>query len=187
MPKKKQIQRKSPGRTSLRTFVSLTALAVVAFVAGYYGYLYLTRSYWNVEEQPPALEEEYQETSVFFSNHREDPEGMYCARVYPVTRLIPSGADILEEALQQLLQGPTEEETALGYFTNINDGVKIHKVTITRGEALIDFDARMQEEVGGSCRVQAIRAQITRTAEQFSSVQTVTISVEGAREEVLQP
>jgi spore germination protein GerM len=45
----------------------------------------------------------------------------------------------------------------------------------------------MDYQMGGSCRVTAIRAQITQTLEQFSTIKNVIISVNGSVDEALQP
>jgi len=45
----------------------------------------------------------------------------------------------------------------------------------------------LQYQVGGSCRVSAIRAQIIETLKQFSTVKNVVISINGRTEDILQP
>ena len=90
-------------------------------------------------------------------------------------------------ALEQLLRGPTEAEKAQGFFTSINSGVKIQSLTIQAGTAYVDFDDQIEFQVGGSCRVSAIRAEITQTLKQFPTVSEVIISVNGRTEDILQP
>ena len=53
--------------------------------------------------------------------------------------------------------------------------------------AKIDFDSNLEKNVGGSCRVAAIRNQITQTLLQFKTVQSVIISIDGRTEDILQP
>jgi len=60
-------------------------------------------------------------------------------------------------------------------------------LTIENGVAKADFDPQLQFQVGGSCRVQAIRAEITQTLKQFPTVNEVFISVNGETELILQP
>jgi spore germination protein GerM len=90
-------------------------------------------------------------------------------------------------ALEELLKGVSKEEQESGFYTSLNLGVRINKLTIEGGVARVDFDKQMEFEMGGSCRVSAIRAQITETLKQFPSVQSVIISVEGRTEDILQP
>lgn len=124
---------------------------------------------------------------VFFSNRAEDPQAAECGRTYPVTRQVSRTSAVARVALEELLKGPTAEEREVGYFTSINDGVRVNLLTIEDGVARADFSARIEEAAGGSCRVAVIRSQIANTLMQFSSVDEAVISVEGRVEEALQP
>ncbi len=123
---------------------------------------------------------------VFFNNNRLDPE-FSCNKVYAVSREIPKTQTLARAAIEELLKGPTANEKLLGFSTSINSGVKIQALTIADGVAKIDFDEQLEFQVGGSCRVSAIRAQITQTLKQFSAVQSVVISINGRTEDILQP
>ena len=123
---------------------------------------------------------------VYFNNSRMDPEAS-CNKVFPVEREIPQTQAIARAAIEELLKGPTESEKSQDFFTSINSGVKIQKLTVENGIAKIDFDAQLEFQVGGSCRVSAIRSQITETLKQFSTVQSVIISIDGRTEDILQP
>jgi hypothetical protein len=124
---------------------------------------------------------------VFFSNTDEDPDMINCQKVYSVNRTINETAAVGRAALQELLEGPTAKETDDGYVTQIPDGVKINSLSVENGVARVDFNNALQDQVGGSCRVQAIRAQIEETLKQFSTVDSVVISIEGETELILQP
>lgn len=65
--------------------------------------------------------------------------------------------------------------------------MKIQKLTIENNVARVDFDKQLEYQVGGSCRVAAIRAQITQTLKQFPTVKEVIISIDGRTEDILQP
>ncbi len=54
-------------------------------------------------------------------------------------------------------------------------------------EVSVDFDETLEKAVGGSCRVAAIRSQITKTLLQFPSFKKVIISINGRTEDILQP
>jgi len=110
-----------------------------------------------------------------------------CETVYPVTRFVPKTAAPARAALTELLSGVTPEEFRQGYRTSINQGVTIQRLTIENGVARADFDETLQASVGGSCRVAAIRAQIRKTLEQFPTVKSVVISIDGRTEDILQP
>lgn len=129
---------------------------------------------------------ETQKIKVFFNNNNLDPE-IFCHKVFPTEREIPKTEAVARAALEALLKGPNEVEKSAGYFTSINPGVKIQKLTIADGTAKVDFDKTLAQAVGGSCRVSAIRAQITETIKQFPTVKEVIIAIDGRVEDILQP
>ena len=123
---------------------------------------------------------------VYFNNNKLDPE-ISCNKVFPVERKIIKTEAIGRAALEELLKGVTETEKAQGFFSSINSGVKIQKLTIDNGTAKVDFDKQLEFQVGGSCKVSAIRAQIIETLKQFPTVKNVIISIDGRTEDILQP
>jgi hypothetical protein len=124
---------------------------------------------------------------VYFGNLNFNPNAIDSSLVYPMLREVNKTQLTARAALEELLTGPTEAEKSQGYYTSINPGVKINSLTITRGVAKVDFDEQMDFQMGGSCRVTAIRAQIVETLKQFPTVKNVIISVAGNVEEALQP
>lgn len=127
------------------------------------------------------------EFEVFFSSSREDPESERCATVYPVRRQAPPTSEVARAALGRLLEGPSRQETEAGYFTNLSAGVALRAVDIQEGVAVIDFSRELEGDASGSCQVQAIRAQVTRTLLQFPAIREVRILVEGRPNDALQP
>jgi len=124
---------------------------------------------------------------VFFGNSQKDPQTNDCNVVYSVDRLIDKTVETAKASLEQLLLGPTDTEKEEGYLTSINTGVKINSIKIENSVAKVDFDEKLEEQVGGSCRIAAIRAQITQTLKQFSTIEDVLISINGRTEDILQP
>jgi len=59
-----------------------------------------------------------------------------------------------QNPFQEIL--PVSELKESGYFTSINEGVKIQSLTIENGLAKIDFDEQLEFQVGGSCRAASI-------------------------------
>lgn len=115
-----------------------------------------------------------------------DPEPA-CNAAFAVEREIPQTVAVARATLEELLKGPTEAEKSAGFFTSINSGVKIQSLTIENETAKVDFNEQLEFQVGGSCKVSAIRAQITETLKQFSTVKNVIISINGRTEDILQP
>jgi len=124
---------------------------------------------------------------AFFTNEKADPGVPDCTIVHSVERRIPKTSAVAQAALNELLQGPTNTEAEQGFITNINDGTKLKSIRIDNGTAYADFDSLLNLNVGGSCRVAAIRSQIESTLKQFPTVKNVIISVNGSTEYILEP
>lgn len=123
---------------------------------------------------------------AYFSNNKMDPE-YSCNKVFAVERDVPKTTAVARAALDELLKGLTSKEQTAGFFTSINQGVKIQSLKIENNTAHVDFDEQLEYQVGGSCRVSAISAQIMQTLKQFSTVKNVIISINGRTEDILQP
>jgi spore germination protein GerM len=125
---------------------------------------------------------------VYFNNPDIDPNwDTECDNVFAVEREIPLTRSVALATMAELLKGPTDAEENNGYITNINPGVKVQSLTIENGVAKIDFDERLEYQVGGSCKTSAIIAQIKQTLKQFSTIKDVVISINGETEAILQP
>ncbi|MDD5569197.1 MAG: GerMN domain-containing protein [Candidatus Pacebacteria bacterium] len=163
--------------------ISIVVIIVLLLVvAGLSAYLFFELS--QREETPPP--EETMTVKVFFNNSKMG-DNYDCNQVVAVNRTIPKTTAVARAALEQLFAGPTQAELAEGYFTSINSGVIIQSLTIDDGTARADFNEQLEFQIGGSCRVAAIRAQIRETLEQFPTVTNVIISINGRTEDILQP
>lgn len=136
-----------------------------------------------VKLKPVALRTKVQ---IFFMNDKLDPK-VTCDKVFSVEREVDETPAIARAALVQLLLGLNTFELKSGFSTSLNPGVKIKNLTIDNGIAKVDFDEKLEQGVGGSCRVSAIRAQIVETLKQFSTVKDVVISINGNSQDILQP
>lgn len=137
-------------------------------------------------EMPIVFTPQTKKVKVFFNNSKLD-SAFLCDTVFPVFREIPWTEGIGRAAIEELLRGPSEQEKSSSYFTNIAPNVRINSLTIENGTAKIDFSEELGRNIGGSCRVTAIRAQITQTLKQFPTVEEVAISINGKMEDILQP
>ena len=124
--------------------------------------------------------------NVYFNNNELDPN-ITCTEVFPVERDIPKTQAVGRAALEELLKGTSVVEQQGGYYTNINPGVTINSLTIEDGVAKVDFNEQLENQVGGSCKVSAIRSQIVETLKQFPTVDEVVIAINGRTEDILQP
>jgi spore germination protein GerM len=131
-------------------------------------------------------EQEKINIKVFFNNSKMDPE-FTCVKVFSVMRQVDKTEAVARAALEELLKGPSDNEKVQGFLTTINEGVEIQKLIIEKGVAKVDFNNRLEEQVGGACRVGAIAAEITETLRQFPVIKKVIISIDGRIEDILQP
>jgi hypothetical protein len=115
------------------------------------------------------------------------PKNTDCKEVYPIERRILKTPAVGKLAISELLKGITETEKMKGYFTNLNSGIELDNLTIENGIAKADFSGKMEEGIGGSCKAEGIQAQITQTLKQFPTVKSVTISINGQTDRILQP
>ncbi len=123
---------------------------------------------------------------VFFNNNVWDPN-ITCVKTFSVEREVPKTQEVGYISLIELLAGPTKTEKSKSYTTSIPDGVKINSLIIKNGTAYADFNEALDYQIGGSCRVSAIRSQITATLKQFPTIKNVVISINGRTEDILQP
>ncbi|HWA64325.1 MAG TPA: GerMN domain-containing protein, partial [Candidatus Paceibacterota bacterium] len=87
----------------------------------------------------------------------------------------------------ELLKGPTSAEKKKGAQDVIPDNVTVKSVTLKGQTVYADFDENLDAGVAGSCRVGAIRSEITNTLKQFPGFNSVVVSVNGRTEDILQP
>jgi len=130
---------------------------------------------------------ESMELRVYFMNENYDDNDYSCLPNSARERIVLKTEAVARAALEELLKGPNQIEKDNGLYTLINPGVKINSLTIDdKGVVKVDFSQEL-ETTGGSCRATAIRGQITKTLEQFPTVKSVIISINGESETILQP
>ncbi len=130
----------------------------------------------------------YKKISIYLSNTKLNPEIIDCTKVFPVERRISStDSDPATSAIKMLMLGPSQKEKDDGYLLVTPSNLTINYIKTQGKNVQIDFGKEMMQAGGGSCRVGAIRAEITETLLQFYPGYNVIISSEGNIEEVLQP
>ncbi len=113
--------------------------------------------------------------------------GNDCTTVTLFPRTVYKSTQPAFMSLAELLVGPAPSEVAQGAGNQIPNNVQINSLRIEAGTAYANFNETLDQGVAGSCRVQAIRAQITETLKQFLGVINVVISINGRTEDILQP
>ncbi len=141
------------------------------------------------EEKTLSYNIEYQLANIYLSNSVKNPEMIDCEKVYSLERRIKKESETTAiDALQFLINGPTEKEKELGYLDSlIPQSTSINYVKIEGESVVVDFGEEFLSITGGSCKVQTIRAEIEQTVKQFYPDYNIIISANGNIEEVLQP
>jgi len=123
---------------------------------------------------------------LFFNNTSHDPDLADCSVVYPVERRIPvSQTGQTNNAIQELIKGPSRIEQTAGYVSSIPRNAKLNTITTKKDTITVDFSTL--DISGGSCAVTAARSQITETIKTLTQIENVTISIQGETEDILQP
>ncbi|HEU5162767.1 MAG TPA: GerMN domain-containing protein [Thermoanaerobaculia bacterium] len=109
-----------------------------------------------------------------------------CSAVEPVVRDVPVTRSTARLALEALLRGPIQQEGVAGFTNPFPKGAAVRSVNLAKGTLTVDFNDAMGN-VGGSCRVQAIRAAIEKTMTSIAGIERVVITAMGDEKTALQP
>jgi hypothetical protein len=142
----------------------------------------------HMVEIPVNLSTNRTKVYVYWGNSKKNPQAQNCSLVYPVAHEVvapgPDDQKAVAIAMHELLKGPTTWEKSQGYYTSLP--LKIADPSFTLFG--LEFQADLQEGVGGSCRTAAIRAQINETYKRNKGVkENPIISIDGRTEDILQP
>jgi hypothetical protein len=110
--------------------------------------------------------------------------GSDCAQVDAFPRPLAEGADPIRTAFDELVAGPTAEETGAGAgsFFSSESADTVISVTLTDGLLIVDFtDLRPTiPNASTSCGSEALLAQLNATAFQFADVDRTRYRIEGS-------
>lgn len=131
----------------------------------------------HVVTVPVKLPQQTMSVKPFYPPNRV---GADCGEVFPDERVVPRSSLPIETSLRVLLTGHVSNA--------VPERTQLISLKVSGSTATAVFSLELENYGGGSCNVQAIRAQIEQTLKQFSSIRNVVISVEGKTpEETLQP
>ncbi|HEX8591468.1 MAG TPA: GerMN domain-containing protein [Candidatus Paceibacterota bacterium] len=137
----------------------------------------------------PAPAIETMPVTIYLYDARRDMDAsgnVLCSAqgLVPSTRTVPQTEARLAAALGELFAGSlTEEERGRGLRTEFPlEGVRLSEVEVDNGTAVITVRDPDHKSSGGACRVNIMRAQIERTAREFSTVERVRFAPEGVFE-----
>lgn len=163
----------------VKSFLYMSACVLIFFA--------LIRVYDGSLSSQKAAAFEWEKTvNVYFGNSATG-SSEDCSKVFPLPRTIPNAESFGPGALEALLRGTTPTEEDQGYNTALNKGIVVQKFDIRDDVAYVDFDQSFNQDVAGSCRVEAIKSQIETTLNQFPDIDSVVLSVNGETEGILEP
>lgn len=147
----------------------------------------LVIGYWLAFNQPTELEKQIADGEAYVFWVKTTPTDF---EVVPLRRDLPKNLDpeaALKLTLEQLVAGPSDEETATGLTTAIPGEVVVNSADISGGIATVDFNEEIDKDVAGSARVLAIREQLERTIGRFPGVRDIKLTINGERDVALEP
>lgn len=124
---------------------------------------------------------------LYFYNDNldKDPAGnILCSSkgLVAVTRTVPLTNTPIQDAVKELLKGPTAAEKAAAPNSATPEsefplaGVSLNAASLSNGILTLTFSDPQNKTSGGSCRVSVLRAQIEATAKQFGGVTSVRLA-----------
>ena len=103
---------------------------------------------------------------------------MGSAGLVPVAREIPEQLTVGTAALEALLAGPTNDETAAGVASAVPAGSRLLGLAIADGVATVDLSTEF-DSGGGSTSIFVRLGQVIYTLTQFPTVQAVRFQIDG--------
>jgi spore germination protein GerM len=185
MTRRKKLRKNFPIRKLLGIFVSASIGFLGVSAVGVYWAFAPVAAAPTATIRIATVTRSDQVVEVYYENSSLDTGVPGCGSVYPVLRVVTDDPSLAEAALNELFRGPSWNDANRGFYSEINSGVKVNSLSIKDGVAQVDLSKRIEEGVGGSCRVSEIRSQIISTLKQFPAVDSVVISVEGRTVDVL--
>jgi opacity protein-like surface antigen len=132
--------------------------------------VFLAASAVSAQEEPPPVGQEQQGFTVYFYRDGE---------LTGVEREVPGGGQMVEFTILELLKGPTEEEKAEGFYTEIPEGVKLQYTTRSNdgrryGVNLSREFLALEEDPAKAARA---LAQLEKTVREASGAETIDITI----------
>lgn len=139
----------------------------------------------NKKQEPPEKKQTPEkpaskDVKVYFVKLNESSERLYLT---PVARKV-GGDAVLENAIKELIRGPSSGEKKKGYLTAVPGDLRINGIRIKNKTAEIDFNGAIEKGATGSILLNRID-QIVYTATQFDNVTGVVIRINGQTRQTL--
>ena len=109
---------------------------------------------------------------------------LHDGKVSPVRRSIAATPAVARAAMTELLDGPTNEESANGLATAIPAGTTLRDISLADGVATVDLSGAF-DDGGGSASMLGRVAQVVATLTRFPTVQRVAFRIDGTPVEAI--
>lgn len=104
--------------------------------------------------------------------------------VEPVTRKLLDGQDVVEQALNELITGPTKEEKDAGFYTEIPEGTRIIKVTEAPDTVRINVNKQFVSG-GGSTSMESRLKELVFTSLDAEPIKKIYLELDGKEIEMI--
>lgn len=156
-------------KKSKETKIHIIIMVLFIVVIGYLGYSLILDNH-TAPDNPIDI-------NIYFSNVNEQRVGEDCSTVFSVNRTISKTDTLAETALEKLFEGTTTKEEGRGLHTDISPEFIIKKLTVSEGIATVELHNNLGLLGHSACAAATIKAQITKTLEQFPNINEVVIIV----------
>lgn len=157
-----------PTRTK-ETKIHIIIMVLFIIAIGYLGYSLILGNH-TVPDNPIDI-------NIYFSNVDAQRVGENCTTVFPAVRTISKTDTLAETALEKLFEGTTTKEEGRGLHTDISPEFTIKNLTINKRVATVELHDDLELLGHSICEAATIKAQITKTLEQFSNINKVIITI----------
>jgi len=157
---------------SKETIIHIIIMVLFIGAIGYLGYNLIWANNTTLSNQQETVDIE-----IYFSNLGLQRGEGDCSTVFPVTRTIQKTDVLAETALEKLFEGTSIKEEEQGLHTDISPEFTINNLTINKGIATVVLHHDLELLGHSACEVATIKAQITKTLEQFTNIDEVVITV----------
>lgn len=108
-----------------------------------------------------------------------------------VERIIPKTTAVARASIEELLKGPTEAEKLKDFWTGLRSGVSINSISINNGVASLDLSTPQASSLNdpnkGACGAVISIKQIENTLKQFPTIKNVLITINGGKQDSINP
>jgi len=169
---KNKIDNPDKPQKSKETIIHIIIMVLFIGAIGYLGYSLIWGNNTTSDNQQETVD-----IKVYFSNLDIQLGEKDCSTVFPVTRTIPKTDALAEAALAKLFEGTTTKEEERGLHTDISPEFKVKSLTMNERVATVALHEDLEFLGHDACTATTIKAQITKTLEQFSNIDKVFITV----------